>query len=123
MSKRRIAARHIGTGHDRSIERGAEELERAIEHEEEERAERRRRRLLEASAGDRQHADRIAEVIRLPRPPLQQLGELYDHEEEELELDHAALGLAWLLAALLGLVAWAILAALAFGVYELAVAL
>ena len=113
MSKRRIAARHIGHGHEGSIEREAERLEHELELE-------RRRRLAEASGGDQEHAGRIADVIRLPRDPILDFQELYDPPPApERELDTRTIWAAWGLAALTGLAAWAVLAAIAGAIYEL----
>jgi hypothetical protein len=87
--------------------------------------------ILEASGGDAEHALRIietlkapssvsAEVIRLPRTPILDFAEVYDQETDAgLELEQRA-PFPFVLAAALGLAAWLVVAAIGFGLYELA---
>jgi len=92
-------------------------------------------RLLEASDGDVPHALRVldelelrrrsrgelAEVIRLPRSPILDFEDVYDREldEDEVELPRLSVGAAFWVAIAGGLLGWLILAAVAFGLYEL----
>lgn len=115
MTRRRIAARHIAAAHLRTTERGP--------------------RLLAASDGDAEHAARIdrtlddlrahsrelAPVVHLPRPHVDASGRVppYDLELDEFDppLERDPLG-GWLLALAIGLGAWAIIAAIAYGLVQ-----
>jgi hypothetical protein len=90
--------------------------------------------VLEASAGDAEHALRIldslderrrssglAEVIRLPRDPILSFEDVYERAADAgLELDEQRAPFPVVVAGTLGLAAWLVLAAIAFGLYELA---
>jgi hypothetical protein len=115
LSHRRIAKQQIGLRHLESIDRNA--------------------RLLAASGGDRDHADRIGAVLddlganaRLSRPPAEviRLPRPYDQELEEPpafrttgEPAVSPLGAGWLLAAIAGVLVWALIVGVAFGLWEL----
>lgn len=87
--------------------------------------------ILEASGGDAEHALRVieelkrssshsAEVIRLPTTPILDFHDVAPFDQE-LELDERP-GMApsvWLLAGAIGLACWLLIAAIAFGLYEL----
>jgi prepilin signal peptidase PulO-like enzyme (type II secretory pathway) len=104
--------------------RQAAELERLLEHP-------RGQAILEASSGDVAHALRIldaigerdrplAEVVSLPRTPILDFADLYDQElDAGLELEQRG-PFPFVLALALGLLVWLVLAAIAFGLYELA---
>jgi|SRR5215831_8007796 len=121
----RIGHKRIGAGHAASVERGARrlELERLLETTQ-------GRRLLDACDGDVEHALRVisvvgdgsvpplaasiaeaGNVVRLPRL------EPYDWLEDDSLPPALSIGQGWLIAAGLGLAAWLILAAAAFGLY------
>jgi len=119
MSKRRIARRQIAAAHLQSTERGA--------------------RLLAASDGDAEHAERIDRVLEDLRehalgPPLAPVVHLPRPYDYECDVDESA-GLrelsladkprtdlplsAMLVGAGFGIASWIVLAAIAFGIYEL----
>jgi len=120
----RIGHKRIGAEHASSVERGARRLEaeRLLETTQ-------GRRLLEACDGDVEHALRVisvvgdgsvpplassppaGNVVRLPRL------EPYDWLEDDSLPPALSIGQGWLIAAGLGLAAWLILAAAAFGLY------